>query len=296
MRTASHLAASLTSKHQAPSPGIRFTFVLYENQRRWLGIGWTSSMLAYERAAWTDEYLDPACPPDSFQLPDVEGGLARWRWVEDSKWQVECTPAVASPKTSGKNKGKGKEGEADGGDDGWVYYDGKWHDGRRGQDGWGRYTRRRKWYRDAELVEVTSSTEITPSPTPKPRDPPSLRQSSLSSQDVANGTTAPPALPPRDPPPSYSPIADATDGLRYDRNGNMTSDAANTYKKSRFGRDRGDSRTPSITSGNSHSGSSETRASRTVDEEDVHTPGLRLRERDDEWSRVLGDDARMELG
>lgn len=30
----------------------------------------------------------------------------------------------------------------------------QWQNGRRGLDGWGRWTRRRKWYRDAELVEV----------------------------------------------------------------------------------------------------------------------------------------------
>jgi len=42
----------------------------------------------------------------------------------------------------------------------------QWQTGRRGQDGWGKYTRRRKWYRDAELVEVTASTEVTPSVTP----------------------------------------------------------------------------------------------------------------------------------
>lgn len=30
----------------------------------------------------------------------------------------------------------------------------QWNDGRRGQDGWDRYTRRRKWYRDAELVDT----------------------------------------------------------------------------------------------------------------------------------------------
>lgn len=36
----------------------------------------------------------------------------------------------------------------------------QWNDGRRGQDGWDRYTRRRKWYRDAELSE--------PSPTNTP--------------------------------------------------------------------------------------------------------------------------------
>lgn len=35
----------------------------------------------------------------------------------------------------------------------------KWNDGRRDQDGWGRYTRRRKWYRDAELVEIPPGTE-----------------------------------------------------------------------------------------------------------------------------------------
>lgn len=33
----------------------------------------------------------------------------------------------------------------------------QWQNGRRGLDGWGRWTRRRKWYRDAELVEVDES-------------------------------------------------------------------------------------------------------------------------------------------
>lgn len=41
----------------------------------------------------------------------------------------------------------------------------KWNDGRRGQDGWGRYTRRRKWYRDAELVEMPPGTETDSSET-----------------------------------------------------------------------------------------------------------------------------------
>ena len=39
----------------------------------------------------------------------------------------------------------------------------KWNDGRR-QDGWGRYTRRRKWYRDAELVEVLPDQDLKPTP------------------------------------------------------------------------------------------------------------------------------------
>ena len=41
----------------------------------------------------------------------------------------------------------------------------QWNDGRRGQDGWGRYTRRRKWYRDAELVEVAPGLETDSSAT-----------------------------------------------------------------------------------------------------------------------------------
>ncbi|MCJ1431202.1 peroxisome- protein, partial [Xylographa pallens] len=40
-----------------------------------------------------------------------------------------------------------------------------WNDGRR-QDGWGRYTRRRKWYRDAELVDNTQNTGILPTELP----------------------------------------------------------------------------------------------------------------------------------
>lgn len=37
----------------------------------------------------------------------------------------------------------------------------QWNDGRRGQDGWDRYTRRRKWYRDAELVDVEDGSNAT---------------------------------------------------------------------------------------------------------------------------------------
>jgi len=33
----------------------------------------------------------------------------------------------------------------------------QWRDGRRGVDGWAKYTRRRKWYRNAELVEDLGS-------------------------------------------------------------------------------------------------------------------------------------------
>lgn len=161
-----NLASDVARKRHPDSSGVRFTFILYENQRRWLGVGWTYSLLAYERAPWTDEHLNPAPSKDEFELPDVEGGHARWRWVDGSEWQIEGGSSswpMSPAKVSSGNKGA--EGVVnDGG--GWIYYDNKWNDGRRGVDSWGRYTRRRKWYRDAELVEVTPSTEVTPSPTP----------------------------------------------------------------------------------------------------------------------------------
>ena len=39
----------------------------------------------------------------------------------------------------------------------------QWNEGRRGQDGWDRYTRRRKWYRDAELVEIPTAEDTAES-------------------------------------------------------------------------------------------------------------------------------------
>jgi Integral peroxisomal membrane peroxin len=161
------VATDLAMKHRAASPGVRFTFILYENQRRWIGLGWTSAMLAYERASWTDEHLNPAPSKDRFELPHVESGTARWRWVKGSTWKIEGASSNATSSTKVSTKGTQSDAVAASNDTGgWIYYDNKWNDGKRDADSWGKYTRRRKWYRDAELVEVTSSTEITPNATP----------------------------------------------------------------------------------------------------------------------------------
>lgn len=169
------------------SEGICFTFSLYENQRRWIGIGWTSSMLAYERAAWTDDQLNPTPSKDDFRLPVIQGGAAKWRWIEGSDWEVDLDDATqheadsldknpsetpgASRSAGGSNAGTTEEAS-------WTYYDNKWMNGRRGTDGWGRYTRRRKWMRDAELVEAAPGDETTPTASP------SLRPSSAGTTDV----------------------------------------------------------------------------------------------------------------
>ncbi len=115
---ASTLAASAASKRRPDASGVRFTFILYENQRRWVGLGWTTSLLAYERAPWTDEHLNPVPSKDDFELPDVEGGNARWRWVNGSQWLVE------GAKETDEGGAKAREGTTDGGL-GWIYYDNK---------------------------------------------------------------------------------------------------------------------------------------------------------------------------
>jgi hypothetical protein len=112
-------ASSAASKRRADAPGVRFTFILYENQRRWVGLGWTYSLFAYERAAWTDEYLNPVPAKEDFELPEVEGGDVRWRWVEGSRWLVEG----AGEYDEGGIKAK-SDAENDGGS-GWIYYDNK---------------------------------------------------------------------------------------------------------------------------------------------------------------------------
>ena len=112
------LAASAATKRRPDAPGVKFTFILYENQRRWVGLGWTTSLFAYERAAWTDEHLNPAPIKEDFELPDVEGGGARWRWAEGSRWLVEGAGEYDEGGT------KAKTDATDGGQ-GWIYYDNK---------------------------------------------------------------------------------------------------------------------------------------------------------------------------
>ncbi|KAF5601888.1 integral peroxisomal membrane [Fusarium pseudocircinatum] len=129
----------------AKTAGVKFTFIIYENQRRWIGLGWTNNLFAYERAAWTDDHNNSVPAKDDFELPEVEdGSRMQWRWVPGTRWRVDGVPDEHGPVDYDGNEGK----------NGWIFYDNKWQNGQRGQDGWGRWTRRRKWYRDAELVEV----------------------------------------------------------------------------------------------------------------------------------------------
>lgn len=96
--------------------GVKFTFIIFENQRRWVGLGWTTSLFAYERSAWTDEHNNSVPSRDSFELPETdEGSLMHWRWVRGSKWKVDGVP----------DEGKDVDYDGDEGKNGWVYYDNK---------------------------------------------------------------------------------------------------------------------------------------------------------------------------
>jgi hypothetical protein len=289
-KSTQEVAASLAAKRRPESTGVRFTFSIYENQRRWLGIGWTSSMLAYERASWTDEHLNPVPPKDQFELPEVEGGQSRWRWVQNSEWKIE-----GGERDNIKvDKSTPKE------DSGWIYYDNKvrpfvsskpsllkyslrqWRDGRRGQDGWGRYTRRRKWYRDAELVEATPSTEITPAPTPKPApidDPDPNHLTKLSSDLSVSSSTDPTLV--------------EGDGREYAASITSDTDAASTKsKRSWFKKKRRSKSTGGSVSGVTVVSESGTGGTRRSEEDDVQSPLERI-VREEEWR--LGDDIRQHL-
>ncbi|KAK4212473.1 integral peroxisomal membrane peroxin-domain-containing protein [Rhypophila decipiens] len=193
----SELTKALRRSRGGHDAGVRFTFIIYENQRRWVGLGWTSTLFSYERPAWTDEHNNNVPPRDEFELPEVEDGSnMRWRWVEGSRWRVDGVPDDA---VMAGDKDKEWDYDGPGGRMGWVFYDNKWQNGRRGQDGWGRWTRRRKWYRDAELVEADELVDEQPLTTQSltPSLAPSLisTDSSMAKQKQATDNNPPPRSP-----------------------------------------------------------------------------------------------------
>lgn len=155
-------SASSTSTVADPSKPVRFTYVIYENQRRWLGIGWTSNLLSYERAPWTDEFLNESSSVDSFELPNPDSSTtvgqqsylqhltiagAHWRWV-DKAWRLDITNDGAITLPSGKRSKTTANPTAD---EGYLYFDNVWKKPST-EDSYSKYTRRRRWVRTAELV------------------------------------------------------------------------------------------------------------------------------------------------
>jgi len=170
----------------------------------------------------------------------------------------------------------------------------QWRDGRRGQDGWGRYTRRRKWYRDAELVEVTPSTEVTPIPTPRlepipdgaePCSPTPLSKSGSNAETLTRQASTTSTVASTEQ--TLVSNSENTPSLLSDTDAASTKSKRGWFKKKRRSRSRGGSDTAATIATSTSSN-----FSRRSDEEDVHTP-LGHTSREDEWR--LSDDIRMQL-
>ncbi|TKA60995.1 hypothetical protein B0A55_10472 [Friedmanniomyces simplex] len=241
-------------------PGVRFAFSIYENQRRWLGLGWTASLLAYERQAWTDEHTNTCPDTGTFELPDTEHDTTKWRWVPGSAWKVEGA-------TTEKERSAKRIGGGGGGDDaGWTYYDNKWHDGRK-TDGWDRYTRRRKWIRDAELVDVSASDTGT------------------ATLADAEGTTSPLRATSDDGDPTSPTSTAKRKAGWFGGSASKPKPPRNTLEKAeqkqkKLELDRSDA-------GSGKAGSADSvRSARDDSGEDVHTP---TRYREFEWDRSIGE-------
>lgn len=133
-----------------------FTFVVYENQRHWIGAGWSANLLAEERAPWTDPSLSAVQSIDSFDLPDADGIGMVWRWT-DKDWKLDMTNGGML-----ESSGKDLVDRADVGEsDGFVYTNGFWAH-PSSTESFSKYTRRRRWVRKAALnVQID---EIEPSP------------------------------------------------------------------------------------------------------------------------------------
>lgn len=120
-------------------------FDILENERRWIGLGWSKLLFPGERANYCYETLMlPAPNPqleEDFVFPRFENVLYtyKWQWM-DEKWTLD----------SEYNHNKSKAG--------WVYFDTNWET-PADEDGFSRYTRSRKWMRRAVLL-IDKQSEV----------------------------------------------------------------------------------------------------------------------------------------
>lgn len=115
-------------------------FEVLENERRWIGMGWSSLLYPTERSNFCYEGSFNTAPNihetsnEEFPFPVFENDIYsyNWEWLDNS-WKLDHEFS--------KSKSNG----------GWVFYDSNWNNGRE-RDGFSRFTRSRKWIRRATLV------------------------------------------------------------------------------------------------------------------------------------------------
>lgn len=120
-------------------------FEILENERRWIGLGWTKLLFPSERANYCYQPLMlPAPDPNSdldFSFPTFDNVLYshNWQWADDV-WTLD----------SEYNHNKSESG--------WAYLDTNWENPVY-HDGFSRYTRSRKWIRRAVLL-IDKQSEV----------------------------------------------------------------------------------------------------------------------------------------
>ncbi|OBZ82953.1 Peroxisomal membrane protein PEX30 [Choanephora cucurbitarum] len=133
-----------TDKKKGSQVEMIFQFEVYENQRWWLGVNWTTNMMPSERTPWTDNQLKPIASKEDIKLPEStlqeqpENGCTIskvWSWV-DGDWWVDMTGELQNKVDH----------------NGWEYGNNAWKQ-TSGTPGMQTFTRRRRWCRRARLVE-----------------------------------------------------------------------------------------------------------------------------------------------
>ena len=137
-------AVATQSANATVTARVQFAFMLYENQRWWMGLDWTAALLPAERPSWCSAAQAPLPPPAAFALPapttvffPVDGPpdareqrTAAWAWAEP-EWRV----VVRRDGDSSADAVEGAEDTTEETDaDGWVYGDNMWesHSGKGG--------------------------------------------------------------------------------------------------------------------------------------------------------------------
>jgi hypothetical protein len=271
--------AAASDLQDAKEEGVSFTFAIYENQRRWVGLGFTANLLPAERQAWTEEHGN-ACPDlQHFTLPSTNSDTIQWRWVEGSQWRVDpswtddaSNPSSVSPTGDAKTSTSTSTATNS---EGWIYYDNKWRGGSKTDDGWTKWTRRRRWIRDAALVEVV--------PTLDPANPDQSPAQLSPTSPLATGRDLPSSTTPTRARTTSSSTTTAPKKGWFGKN----KDNANNTAKGSGARGAQDADADdSALSTASTSDVEKTSKRRLRTEEDVHTP---LRFREEGIDRSIGD-------
>ncbi|KAG7724732.1 hypothetical protein KL933_004554 [Ogataea haglerorum] len=109
---------------------------ILQNQRRWLGVGWSNTLLPFERGPFTTENLEKSWNSlESFQLREITQAACRWRWL-DANWKTDNSFAPG---------------------EGWIYYNNSWKDPST-KDSLTSFTRTKRWIRRALVIVEDDET------------------------------------------------------------------------------------------------------------------------------------------